>query len=425
MLRHFIERWIDPQRRRRARLAVTENENSFMVGARNWYESERDRPAATREQILEQALQSWRTHPLARRIIELTTAYVLGGGLRLRCAEPGAAQFLARWWEHLLNRISLRAAEWCDELSRSGDLFFLLSTGPDGMSYVRALPAANVREVRTRPNDVQQELSILERADEMGEEREWPVYDPLLDEPGPDGEFPGVVLHYAVNRPVGAVWGESDLAPLLRWLGRYAGWLEDRARLNRYRNTFLFVVKTAFSSESERLERQQALTKEPTPGSILVVDASESWEVISPKLESHEAGEDGLAMKRMIAAGAGIPLHFLAEPEGSTRTTAEAAGGPAYRRFEQRQAYFCWVLADLARAALRRKAALGAEGANWAGVSVEVVGADLSARDNAALAGAAGTVSEALVKLWDRGLVGEEEVRRLVYRFLGETGQEN
>jgi hypothetical protein len=28
----------------------------------------------------------------------------------------------------------------------------------------------------------------------------------------------------------------------------------------------------------------------------------------------------------MIAAGAGIPMHFLAEPEGATRTTAEAAG---------------------------------------------------------------------------------------------------
>jgi hypothetical protein len=52
-----------------------------------------------------------------------------------------------------------------------------------------------------------------------------------------DGGFGAVMLHYAINRPVGAVRGESDLAPLLRWLSRYAAWLEDRARLNRYRNS--------------------------------------------------------------------------------------------------------------------------------------------------------------------------------------------
>jgi hypothetical protein len=272
MLRHLFERWIEPPGRRRARLAVSETESRFLVGARSWNENERDRPAATREEILEEALQTWRTHPLARRIVALTTDYVVGGGLRLRCSDPQAAEFLASWWAHPLNRIPLRAPEWCDELSRSGDLFFLLSTGPDGMSYVRALPAANVGEVRTRPNDVQQEETCCERADGQGEEREWPVYDPLEDGPCPDGSFPSVVLHYAVNRPVGAVWGESDLAPLLRWLARYAGWLEDRARLNRYRNTFLFVVKAAFTSESERMQRQQALATAPSPGSILVVD---------------------------------------------------------------------------------------------------------------------------------------------------------
>ena len=80
--------------------------------------------------------------------------------------------------------------------------------------------------------------------------------------------------------------------------------------------------------------------------------------MLSPQLESQEAGEDGLALKKMIAAGAGIPLHFLAEPESATRTTAEAAGGPTYRRLEQRQQYFCWLVADVARAALRRWAAV-------------------------------------------------------------------
>ena len=167
------------------------------------------------------------------------------------------------------------------------------------------------------------------------------------------------MLHYAINRPVGAVRGESDLAPLLRWLSRYAAWLEDRARLNRYRNAFLYVVKARYASEAERLARQAALNANPpAPGSILVTDESETWDVISPKLEADDAGDDGLALKKMIAAGAGLPLHFLAEPECATRTTAEAAGGPTFRHFEQRQEFFLWMMGDLARIALRRRARL-------------------------------------------------------------------
>ena len=51
------------------------------------------------------------------------------------------------------------------------------------------------------------------------------------------------MLHYAVNRPVGCVRGQGDLTPLLGWLRRYKEWLEDRVRVNRYKNAFLWHVK--------------------------------------------------------------------------------------------------------------------------------------------------------------------------------------
>lgn len=423
MLKNWINGFFAPAAKgRRARLAA-ETENTFLVGA-NRLEGPYDRFTYDREEVLERALAAWRQDPLARRIVAMTTEYVVGGGLALRIDPPRgeAAVFLRDWWAHPFNQIGQQAPDWCDELTRSGELFFVLSTDIAGMTYVRALPAAQVREVRSAENDVRQERGFVERL-AGGEEREWPAYDRLNDGRGPDGCFPEVVMHFAVNRPVGALRGESDLAPLLRWFNRYAGWLEDRVRLNRWRTTFAYVVKQRFTGEEERLLRQQALAAgAPPPGSILVVDESESWDVIAPKLESADAGEDGLALKRMIAAGAGVPLHFLAEPEGSTRTTAEAAGGPAYRRLEMRQRFFCTMLADLARAALHRRGqCLGRELA----ADVRVVGGDLSARDNAQVAAAGKAVGEALAGLFDRGLFTGEEVRRLVLRFLGESGEEN
>jgi len=227
------------------------------------------------------------------------------------------------------------------------------------------------------------------------------------------------MLHYAINRPACAQWGEPDLAPLLRWLSRYANWLEDRARLNRFRNAFVYVVKSRFSSESDRYARQQHLNANPPmPGAILVTDEGEEWSVLNPQLESRDAGEDGLALKKMVASGAGVPLHFLAEPESSTRTTAEAAGGPTYRRFEQRQHFFTWMVRDLLGAVVMRRSLV--DRAVDPQAEIRVSGADISARDNVALSLAAVNAGSLLEKLLDMGLVGQEEMLRMVYRFLGE-----
>jgi hypothetical protein len=379
----------------------------------------RDRETWDRAELLRQALEAWRGNPLARRIVELTSQYVVGGGLVLASPDPAAHAFLQEWWRHSLNQGPLRAFEWCDELTRSGELFFLLSSDAAGMTYLRAVPALAVRTIRTTENDLQQETAFELEGTGWGEAKAWPAYNPLDDAPET-----AVMVHYAANRPVGALRGESDLAPLLRWLARYAAWLEDRARLNRFRTSFMYVIKARFAGEAERRARQQMLAASPpTPGSFLVTDESENWETLSPRLEADDAANDGLALKKMIAAGAGVPLHFLAEPESSTRTTAESAGGPTFRHFEQRQELFRWLVGDLARIALRRRAGLqpGLDGE----APIEVRAADLSARDNASLAVACSTVCGALLQLYDRGLIDAGELLRLCYRFAGETADIN
>jgi len=292
-------------------------ESSTLVVDSGFYEPGadlRDRVEMDRALVLEQALQAWRVNPLARRIVELTSQYVVGGGVSLSSTNRRAQAFLQSWWQHPLNQFPLRVSEWCDELTRSGELFLLLSTDAAGMSFVRAVPASQIEEIRTAKNDIQQELAYVQKAGSKLEDEEsrlWTAYQPLSDGLLENGQFQTVMLHFAINRPVGAVHGESDLAPLLRWLSRYAAWLEDRARLNRYRTAFYYVVKSRFLSETERAARQTQLSAAPpTPGSILVTDESESWEVLSPKLESDDAAADGLALKNDRCRGGGATPFF-------------------------------------------------------------------------------------------------------------------
>lgn len=401
---------------RHARLSVAENENTLMVGARGFDSLPYDRAAYDRQQVMEECLEAWRFNPLARRIVELTTQYVTGGGVTLTVSDEASEAFLQRFWKHPLNRMELKLAEFSDELARSGNLFLMLSADASGMSFVRIVPSTDVLGIQSRANDVEQELSYTLRT-EVGEE---PQIVPAWrgDQPA---AFQNQVclLHYAVNRPAGAQWGEPDLAPVLRWLGRYSAWLEDRVRLNHFRNAFVYVVKARFGSEQARRTRQlQLASQPPSAGSILVSDESEEWSVISPKLEALDASTDGLAIKKMIAAGVGLPLHFLAEPESSTRTTAESAGHPTYRRFEERQRVLCWLLEDLLRVVLNRRAALDFHVDPATQISVR--GGDIHARDNLELARAGQQMASMAMSMHEKGMIDAPEALRLIYRFIGE-----
>ena len=400
----------------RSALAVVENENSFLVGTRSLSQSERDRYTYDRSDILEQSLEAWRTNPLARRIVGLTSQYVVGGGLSINCKKDPESNFIKDFWDHRLNHMPIRVSELCDELTRTGNLFVLISTDASGMSYIRALPASEIDEIISKPNDIEQPLLFKLKAS-LDELDPAPIlaYDQNTD----SNDIP-VILHFAINRPAGAQWGESDLAPLLKWLSRYSSWLEDRARLNRYRNAFMYVVSAKFTSEAQRKARQTALNANPPkPGSILVADENEKWSAIHPRLESGDAEKDGLAIKKMIAAGAGMPLHFLAEPESATRTTAEESGGPTYRHFEQRQEYFLWMIGDILQVVLARRAKVDHRISEK--VELSVTGADISSRDNASLAQAAYYTITVLDDMRDRSLITNDEFLRLIYRFFGET----
>ena len=412
----WLGRWFQPlvERTVRERLAVIEDDNSFLVGVRRLDESPRDRLDPDRESVLEACLTAWRSDPLARRLVELTSEYVVGGGVDLECGHALSQDFLRAFWGHPLNRMPIRMVELCDELTRSGNLFLLVSTDRVGMSYLRVVPAADIDRIESAENDIEQELAFVDKDGQV-----YAAYDAAGDGLGEQGDFSPVMLHYAINRPAGAQWGESDLAPLLVWLRRYAAWLEDRMRLNRFRNAFIYRVKATFTSEAARRTRQLELAANPpSPGSILVTDESEDWSVISPKLEALDAQTDGLALKKMIAAGAGVPMHFLAEPEGATRTTAEAAGGPTHRKFEQRQRFFLWLLRDLLSVVLQRRALV--DGRVDPKATVAVHGADISARDNIALAQSGKLIGGLFENLYQAGLIDAREYLRVVYRFVGE-----
>ena len=167
---------------------------------------------------LSDALEAWRTNPLAFRIVSLMTDYVVGSGIRILSGVPWVQDFIDSMWEHGRNRLDMRVYRWCDELARSGELFLVLSTNSaDGMSYVREVPASRIDKIETDPNDYEQELRYHELRSQTSFGRE-------TSDNGGDNGSPSVGRprttegRPSVRRPRTSVWKGAG-GRLLRLLG--------------------------------------------------------------------------------------------------------------------------------------------------------------------------------------------------------------
>jgi hypothetical protein len=312
-----------------------------------------------------------------------------------------------------LNNLELELPEWCDELSRSGELFLTLHTNAaDGMSYVRAIPACSIDKIEWADNDYKQELRYHEIGILGDLEGKW-WHSPNAES---TGIAQPVMLHYAVNRPVGAIRGIGDLDPILPWLRRYTRWLEDRVRLNAGARAFLWVVKVAKNLKSSIEEKYRT---PPEPGSLIIAEKdAEEWTAVAPTLHAIDAAQDGKAIRWMIAAGGpGTTLGDLGEGESESLRAGKDSSELRHRFLLRRQRYLVYILSDLILHAYNRhRMVVRSHRKECTFADLVSHAPDLSPEDNQKLAGAASALTTSLAGQLQ--IVGDSEhFRRMALRL--------
>ena len=399
-----------------------------------------DRPPDDARRQYDEALLAWRTNPYAKRIVDIITDYTVGDGLTP--VAPGEiGRFVDTFWSHPQNRLALRLPELMDELSRAGDLFLVLfRNAADGMSYVRAVPKSEVVEIVTAENDWERELAYVVRGG--GDDGRPPTADggqqtsgggqpsavgglgttTFLSPQHPDAATAdAVMLHYSINRPVGALLGESELASILPWLRGYSRMLEDRVRLNWAARAFLWFVTVPTGRVNAKAEQYSA---PPEPGSIVVHDDGERWEMQAANLRGLDAQHDLRALRQAISAGSGQPPHWHGDGGDINRAVATAMQDPAVRRLRRRQRHLQHVVVDLCAVAYERAYALGRARRRPDPSVIRVELPDISREDNESLALAAERMTGAMGQLlaalpgFSPALVGQ--LLPLVFKFAGE-----
>jgi hypothetical protein len=228
------------------------------------------------------------------------------------------------------------------------------------------------------------------------------------------------MLHFAVNRPIGAVRGESDLTPILPWAKRYSEWLKDRVRLNRQRTRQgMLDIEVADETMVEE-KRQQLRRTNPLEAGIYVHGSGEQVNLHSLNLDAKDAQDDGLALRLAIAAGANVGLHYLGEGEAVNYATAKEMGEPTSRFYQDRQTEVIGFLCKILTVAYQRyKVSRGEDPP--ARLELNAQALEVARADNEALANAAASIVAAFVQMRGRGWIDDETAVRLAFKFAGEN----
>ena len=376
-----------------------------------------DRPWGDIYADLVDALDAWRKNFMVRRIVGLTRSYCVGSGLNVSSRDEAINDFILAFWNHPKNTVGRRLGEISDALARDGELFPILFTNPvDGMSYLRFKSARQIREVVTVPEDYETVLSFTENTVAQSP-RSW------LSPENPEAEtlpLQPVMLHWAVNKPIDATRGESDLTPVLPWALRYSEWLKDRVRLNRLRTRQgMLDVEVADDTQVEA-KRSQLRTTNPIDAGIYVHGPGETVSMNNLQIGADNSENDGRVLRLAIATGAGLALHYLGEGEGTNYATAKEMGEPTARFYADRQQRIIWFLQDLVTAAYRRFCLVtGTTPPD--DLQLETAVTEVARADNQSIANATLSIVRALSIAAKEGWIDDETSLSIALKFAGET----
>ena len=417
----FFRLAFGPEIAQQIQLAISAPINDDNTGWTSRSSTSHDRDAADLQQLYLDTLTAWRKNPLAWRIIQITTDYVVGEKITISSRDPKMQEFIDLFWDHPKNMINNRLETMCDELSRAGDLIATLHLNKtDGMSYLRFLTKDQIDTIVKHPTDWETELYIIQHPEDTNQDgKKWPTPEKATK------SSRAIAIHYHINRPMGADFGESDLATAVPWLQRYSRLLEDRIRMHWAIRAFLWIVSVPSNKIDEKAEQYAT---PPESGSVIVKDDTEEWEAKSPVIRGADAAPDMKAVRGMVDASSGYPPHWRGEATDVNLATAQAMQEPAEKHLKRRQNYFVFILEDIIYHAYKRAHLLFPD--IWPLPQetaytklFTAVTPDISKTDNSSFSASALNLSQAFSNLAHNNAKSTKMTRRflsILFKFIGE-----
>ena len=378
--------------------------------------------------MLRLAMHFMGNSPLAVKIVRTMAAHMCGSVLQLTSDDDQLTAELYAFWQDPVNGLERDFVKLCREWLAYGELFLpVFPAEQTGRMRIGYLHPSQISEVQTDPDNARIFISATEQRTEG--DRTWLILNSpdvlqwlrdgraLADFASPDASW---LLYFPLQQGL-LGRGRSVLETMFYWIHRAEQFLNDRMMLNNLLKAFIWQVRVTGGEAEVQRRAMEIGSSPPRPGSVKVVNESESWEAVVPSIHASDTQADYLAVLKYVALGAGFPEHWVGASEDVNRSTAWSASEPTIRDLEVLQTqWFDGVIRPmlqiqallLINAGMLR---LPVEAVD----SIDITAPDLTASDNASVAEATLRMAQAVQLAMASELMTRKTARHLVHNAAG------
>ena|SRR3990167_7404554 len=290
-----------------------------------------------RKTIMMRAHLIWERDPIAKGAIKLIKSFVVGTGQNVSFRSEEARDAIIDYTNDPILQHAQFEKDLFDQLLIDGEIMlYFEEQGQRNKigSRLRTVPLKpwNVDYIEHRQGDFQVRTQY------------WYQFESGTGSPGDTMQTTGDlikipadrVLHVSINKLTYEMRGRSELFAIMPWLRAYRDWLENRARINRYKG-IIYHLKLKNATPDVVRAKQSQFNRPIRPASIYVSSSLEELVDVGQNIESGQVSEDGRQIRLMNAVGLNLPEFMLSEGQSANLATASAQTMPVLRTFADYQ----------------------------------------------------------------------------------------
>lgn len=275
-----------------------------------------------------------KTHPLCKRIVELTKDFVIGSGISYEAENPKVKAALDSFWFNSLNNMGINHRTKINQLTIFGEQSYPVVVNPSNgdvtLGYVSPQSIDDIITSEDNILDIRQ-VKVKARAGEQ------PKFYNIIRLNEDTGFLEGDIFHFRINNLDDEKRGYSDLLSILDWLDVFDSILMGEADRIRLINSFVWDITLNNMSDEQIKDWLKTNGKPPKPGSIRAHNENASWEAVTPSLNTSDSTNYLKFLLSFMLGGVGLPEHYFALAYDINRATAKEMDDPLVKRIQDRQ----------------------------------------------------------------------------------------
>jgi len=283
-----------------------------------------------RKIILEQCHLAWERNPLVNAGVTYNRLFAVQNGARITYRNEKVKEAIEAFINNDENDFRNMEKALCDTFQLEGEIFIRYHQGTGGEVVWTCIPAWAIEGIEHKPGFIRR---VENYHVNYTEDNGIGTVSNHVREPIPARE----IHHATINRKAYEQRGRPEVFKILPYAKAYKQWLEQRARQNHFKGSFVLDVKLINATAAEVSAKRMQYQQPPYGATVAVHNDKEEHTILDPRIGAQDAAEDGRQIRLMAAAGMRLPEFMLADGSNANLASATAQSLPALRSFGEWQ----------------------------------------------------------------------------------------